>query len=400
MPASQRGLSLIEIMVALLIGSLLLLGLIQVFSASRVSYQLSTGLARSQENARFAMDFLQRDLRMAGHLGCVNDQARFLPENTSGTRLALASTFETTPGAGTANRALRFDIGIEGYEYKVPTSGGFTLAATPATAPGRDAWAPAPDTDLFGRLNNPVVGSDIVVLRYFAPTGAQMESFNPAASPVTISVTNTQLNRLTDGVASPGLFGISDCMNAAVFQATSFAGNVLSVGVGNENKVTLSGNESFVRGQARVYRAESVVYYVGRNGNGTPSLYRLRFNAAPGAALTSQNEELVEGVESLHFRYGQDSRTASDTRPTGNVGSYQTADAVQPATDLVTAWRRVAAVELGIVVRSTDSAAAQQRVATVTQLSVLGVQITPPDDRRYRAVYEDSVAFRNRLFGN
>ena len=34
------------------------------------------------------------------------------------------------------------------------------------------------------------------------------------------------------------------------------------------------------------------------------------------------------------------------------------------------------------------------------RLSALGVIMAPPDDRRYRTVYEDSIALRNRLFGN
>lgn len=72
--AAAAGLSLIELMIALLISSILLIGVIQVFAASRTAYQLSQGIARNQENGRFAMDFLTRDIRMAGHAGCVNDQ--------------------------------------------------------------------------------------------------------------------------------------------------------------------------------------------------------------------------------------------------------------------------------------------------------------------------------------
>ncbi|MCY0536225.1 PilW family protein, partial [Klebsiella pneumoniae] len=85
-PKRQAGVTLIELLVALGIGALLILGLVEVFSASRTAYQLSTGLARSQENGRFALDILQRDIRMAGHVGCVNDQARFLPENITPSR--------------------------------------------------------------------------------------------------------------------------------------------------------------------------------------------------------------------------------------------------------------------------------------------------------------------------
>ncbi|WP_031340774.1 PilW family protein, partial [Xanthomonas maliensis] len=72
------GISLIEMMIAMVIGLVLMLGVIQVFSASRTASMLAEGNARAQENGRFALDFLQRDIRMAGHFGCVNDQAHFV----------------------------------------------------------------------------------------------------------------------------------------------------------------------------------------------------------------------------------------------------------------------------------------------------------------------------------
>jgi type IV pilus assembly protein PilW len=105
-PRGTAGLSLIEIMIALAIGSLLILGLVQVFAASRTAYQLSEGMARTQENARFAMDYLQRDIRMAGHYGCVNDQSHL---QTPG---ALVSHF--TPAATAATWGIDFPVATRG----------------------------------------------------------------------------------------------------------------------------------------------------------------------------------------------------------------------------------------------------------------------------------------------
>lgn len=421
-PRSAAGLSLIEIMVALAISSLLVLGLVEVFAASRTAYQLSTGLARVQENGRFAMDFLQRDIRMAGHLGCVNDQARFLPANVTPSRPALASTFLTETeqtngdysGSGILPDALRFDIGIEGYDAKVGGTGGttgssstITLATTPTKVTDVAAWQPALSAELLAVLNNPVPNSDIVVLRYFAPTGAQMTAFTPG-DPATITFTASQSARLTEGVTNPGLFGVTDCINAAVFEATTanMATGTITVSTSGLNESGLLGNQSFVAGQAIIYRAESVVYYVGLNANNNPSLYRLRYTLNPGeGALEVDNEELVEGIESLQLQYGQDSQTAANQRPTGNIGSSVLANGVLPAADPVTAWRRVGLVQVGLVARSPDPAAATQRdvanaVTDVVPLSALGVIVTPPDDARYRTVYEGSIALRNRLFGN
>lgn len=74
--ATMAGLSLVELMIALVISLVLMLGVVQVFMASQAASRLSEGASRVQENARFALDFLERDIRMAGHMGCVNDQAQ------------------------------------------------------------------------------------------------------------------------------------------------------------------------------------------------------------------------------------------------------------------------------------------------------------------------------------
>jgi len=68
----QSGISLIEIMIALLIGLFLLGGILQMFSASQQTYRMQSNLARLQENGRFALDFLARDIRMAGYWGCLS----------------------------------------------------------------------------------------------------------------------------------------------------------------------------------------------------------------------------------------------------------------------------------------------------------------------------------------
>lgn len=408
-----EGLSLIEILVALAISAILVLGLVEVFAASRTAYQLSSGLARVQENGRFALDFLQRDIRMAGHMGCVNDQARFLPGNVTPSRPALASTFLTAADQAAANyaaapEALRFDMGIEGYDAKIGGNGAvtgsgstITLATAPAKATAATAWQPQLSAGLFAALKNPVQNSDVVVLRYFAPQGAQMATFSPG-DPATITVDGSQAARLTEGDANPALFGITDCINAAVFQASAaLAAGTITVATSGLNKSGLLGSQSFVQGQAIVYRAESIVYYVGINDSGNPSLYRLRYSPGPGAgAVTHTNEELVEGIESLQLQYGQDSRTAAADRPTGNIGSSVLANAVQPAGDLQTAWRRVGLVQVGVVARSPEPAAAAQADASIAPLSALGVNVKAPNDTRYRTVYEDSIALRNRLFGN
>jgi type IV pilus assembly protein PilW len=409
--ARARGVSLIELMIALAIGSLLVLGLVEVFSASRTAYQLSEGLARVQENGRFAVDYIQRDFRMAGHLGCVNDQSRFLPANAAGTRSALGSTFLTPANqlaenyATAAHSALRFDEPIQGYEYTGTAPGATrTLAAAPVVNTNLAAWTPALPADLGNAMANRIDGSDIIVLRQFSPRGAQVKTFAPGDPNAVITVDGPQWANLTEGDDNPRLFGIADCLSAGVFYGNTVVpgtatsdGSITVIRNDAPNFSPMAGNEPYIAGQAYVYKAETLVYYVGLNGAQEPALYRLRVDFDSAGAIDAQQEELVEGIESLQLRYGLDSRTGANELPTGNMGSSEVAGAATP-------WRRVGLIQVGLVARSANPAAVAQRqtggTTNATKLSALGVEFAPPSDTRYRTVYESTIALRNRLFGH
>ena len=61
-----RGFTLIEILVTLVMSLLLIGGVVVVFVASQQAVSEAQGLARMQENVRFASDYLVRDIRNAG----------------------------------------------------------------------------------------------------------------------------------------------------------------------------------------------------------------------------------------------------------------------------------------------------------------------------------------------
>lgn len=63
----QAGYTIIEILVALVLSLILLLGVIEIFMASRTSYTLQSGVARLQENGRYALDIMSRNIGMAGY---------------------------------------------------------------------------------------------------------------------------------------------------------------------------------------------------------------------------------------------------------------------------------------------------------------------------------------------
>jgi type IV pilus assembly protein PilW len=343
----EAGLSLIELMIALLIGSILLLGVVQVFSASRTAYQLSEGMSRTQENGRFALDYLQRDIRMAGHFGCVNDQAR---RQIAG---ALTSHFA-------ANGPMDFGYSVRGYEDASPAG----VALSPAR----------------------VAGTDSIVLRFMSASGIPVTAINPGG--LTVDVDPAKWNVLTDGgLAAPVVFGVADCAFADVFLASGVnaaAGRVVAPAGVDLGRYGASPEG----GPTMLYRGEAIVYYIGQGAGGRPSLWRARINA--DGSTTS--EELVEGIENLQFRYGLDLNPA--TSPSGYIATQDNAAGVGAGE---ADWRRVGQVQVALLAVSPNPAAAAQ-ATDVPEL--LGADVAAPSDGRYRAVYESTIALRNRLYGN
>ena len=65
----EDGLTLVEMMVALAIGSFLTIGAVQIYNQSRQAFVINESIARVQETAQFAMDTIEADLRMASNWG-------------------------------------------------------------------------------------------------------------------------------------------------------------------------------------------------------------------------------------------------------------------------------------------------------------------------------------------
>jgi len=66
---SQKGLTIIELMVAMVLGLLLMAMAIHIFVGSRDTYRYNSNLARLQENGRFAFEQISRVVRMTGYQG-------------------------------------------------------------------------------------------------------------------------------------------------------------------------------------------------------------------------------------------------------------------------------------------------------------------------------------------
>ena len=177
------GFTMIELMIALAIGTFLILGLARVFSASRTAYQLSEGVSRVQENGRFAIDFIQRDLRMVGHMGCVNDQAHL--------QNAGALLNRVPAGSAGVNSGVNFPLGIQAYEATKTSASTMNLGTAAST------WTPALPNAVASL--NPLPGSDVLQLRFLASEGAAVETIAVSGTTSTITVADGRWAALTQG---------------------------------------------------------------------------------------------------------------------------------------------------------------------------------------------------------
>ncbi|MGI9329415.1 MAG: PilW family protein, partial [Gammaproteobacteria bacterium] len=116
--SAQGGMTLIEMMVAMLIGSVLIGGAISVYLQSRASFRTADSVSRLQENVRFALDALEPDIRLARFWG-LNNQPVFI--NTAGIEIsctggtnAQATTFATQFVGAVESRDDIYDLDCTG----------------------------------------------------------------------------------------------------------------------------------------------------------------------------------------------------------------------------------------------------------------------------------------------
>jgi type IV pilus assembly protein PilW len=96
---TQSGLSLIELLVALAIGSVLIVGAVYVYSRGRNIYTVNESVARVQENGRFVLSVIEPDVELAGYYGFTNlaDTVRFVDGDNPGTVYAVAAAMRQQP---------------------------------------------------------------------------------------------------------------------------------------------------------------------------------------------------------------------------------------------------------------------------------------------------------------
>lgn len=81
---AQAGLSIVELLVALVVSMLLMTGVVQVFLASKQTYASNEAASRLQENGRFALEFIAQSARHAGYVEAANNTLETLPRPVLG----------------------------------------------------------------------------------------------------------------------------------------------------------------------------------------------------------------------------------------------------------------------------------------------------------------------------
>jgi prepilin-type N-terminal cleavage/methylation domain-containing protein len=105
----QRGFSLVELMIALALGLVLSFGAVTLFLQSKTSYLQDEETARMQENGRWALRYLAREVSMAGFMGGLLDG--------SSVNSALVVADDCATGW-----ALQAGVAIEHLDNATPTS--------------------------------------------------------------------------------------------------------------------------------------------------------------------------------------------------------------------------------------------------------------------------------------
>jgi type IV pilus assembly protein PilW len=119
-PARATGFSLIELMVALVLGLLVAGAALAILQSNQATYRSNEGLNRIQENARIAFELMTRDIRAAGGTACSNFS---VVEGSS----AEANGFRTAPVTGSATQLQVISGDDTAYRVLASTSSSVTL---------------------------------------------------------------------------------------------------------------------------------------------------------------------------------------------------------------------------------------------------------------------------------
>ncbi len=372
--ACARGFSMIELLIAMVMGLSLAAGVMQVYVGNSQTERDQQARARMQENGRYAIHFLARELRMAGYLGC----------------LASLEQSDIHNMLGAPPPSFQPDVGLQGWEA-VDTGpgdiapGSNNVAVVVTTAGG---WATSGGNVMDA--TSAVPDSDIVRVWSASGTGATINSISAGGA---MTVVNSGIVDIEDG----DLLLLSDCERADWVQACS----VQEIGGGASINSLLSsgcvpGNVTSqplgTGAGGELVKLQGTMFYVGKRGNvatNPPALFQRELSRM---AVAGPPQELVEGIQSLQVLYGIN----ADNDNKKSVDAYVTADEVGD-------WSRVISVRISVLVQSIEDGlmpAPQAYVFNGVSYDGEAGNGARPDDHRLRRVFTSTITLRNRAVGS
>lgn len=336
----QKGMTLIELLIAMAISTVLLGGLVEVYVGSKQSYNLAEESSRLQENGRFAIDILTREIRNADFWGCLRKPSE------SG---SLYNNLDTTNAAYDPSQ----------HEF------GESVA-------GVDGGGDAPDSISFGGA----YGKGINVTQQMVQSSG------------VIMVNND------NGLEQGDIIILSDCSRGDIFQVSNANPGGTGTVVHNTGAVTAPGNVSdpSITGcnganahclskvygtDAQVYETRRVGYDIQPGASGANGLFRTE---------NGQSNEIIENVENMQILYGEN----TDNDP------FHTPDRYVTATDLGANASNAITVRLALLLRGTRDVLPQ---ATAQNHQLLDAVVATNDRRLYR-VFTTTITIRNRALIN
>lgn len=346
---ATRGFSLIEFMVAMLLGTILISGAVSVYLASKRSYIEVEQVGGLSENGQFALQILKDSLRHVGFYGPIRP-----------------GDFSKDVNLG----AVANDCTLSAAAYNLDSS--FFSARTTTDDPGKA---------LANCITDAVTDTNVLVVKYLLPR--PIYDANP-----------DDPNAATDGDLSwPG-----PLLGTETYAIVNSEYGMLLDGADSGTAPDVSEGETFGRGVAWPFRFE--IYYVRKVPVGTgfmPTLARktLSWNAGAGT-MDMLTEDLVEGVELFYLRFG-----VTDSA-SGEVEAYTSLTDLNEDGDIELlgsnkTWGQVDSIEVFMLVRSVT----EDPLYTDAKTYNLGdIPITPSSNANYpvnvrRLMLQSSVSLRN-----
>jgi type IV pilus assembly protein PilW len=262
--SDQSGMTLIEIMVALLLGAFLLGGILTSFTGSKQTNRMLEELSRLQENGRYALDLLANDIRMSRFIGC-QSLNNITPNIVVGVPpLPVVNFLNAFSGSDNVSNT---------WNARACSGAGECIA----------------NTDAINLMFGESCGGNLV--------GAMV---NPTD--------NIQISANSCSFSANAAMLISNCTAADIFRATNAAPPVQHPALN-----ALYGTN------AEVFRFRAYTYFIRESTSGAgSSLWRLDVTSAADPV------EMVEGIENMQIWYGED----TDATPDGMANYYISANQV------------------------------------------------------------------------